>query len=97
MARRRYVVAYDICDQRRLRRVYKTMTAFGYALQYSVFVCDLDRGEKSRLRVALAEIVHHGRDSIVFMDLGAAETRGEEWFEFIGERRVLPSRGARVV
>ena len=46
MSRRRYVVAYDIREPKRLRQVHSAMKAFGYPLQYSVFVCDLDGMER---------------------------------------------------
>ena len=39
--RRLYLVAYDICDPKRLRKVFKTMRGFGEHLQFSVFQCDL--------------------------------------------------------
>ena len=58
MSRRRYVVAYDIREPRRLRKVHSTMKAFGYALQYSVFVCDLDDMEKIRMREAVERVMH---------------------------------------
>ena len=45
MARRRFLIAYDISDPKRLRRVCKTMEEYGDRLQYSVFICDLSRAE----------------------------------------------------
>ncbi len=41
-ARIRYLVSYDICDPKRLRRVAKILEGFGTRLQYSVFECPLD-------------------------------------------------------
>ena len=38
MARRRFLIAYDICDPKRLRQVCKTMEEYGERLQYSVFI-----------------------------------------------------------
>ena len=48
MSRRRFLVAYDIREAKRLRTVHTAMKAFGNPLQYSVFVCDLDPSEKVR-------------------------------------------------
>ncbi len=42
MARIRYLVSYDICDPKRLRRVARALEGFGVRLQYSVFECPLD-------------------------------------------------------
>ena len=37
--RRCYLVCYDIRDDKRLRKVYRTMRDFGDHLQYSIFEC----------------------------------------------------------
>ena len=41
MARRRYLMAYDVADPKRLRRICTLMEDHGERLQYSVFLCDL--------------------------------------------------------
>ena len=43
MDERLYVVAYDIADQKRWRRVFKAMHGYGEWLQLSVFQCRLSR------------------------------------------------------
>src|SRR4051794_37111107 len=48
VARRRYLMAYDFSDPKRLRRVCKVMEAYGERLQYSVFLCDLSDMELTR-------------------------------------------------
>lgn len=83
MARRRYLVAYDISDDVRLRFVHTTAKAFGYALQYSVFLCDLDKVELVKLKWALGRVIHHGEDRVVIIDLGDADLSR---FEFMGVR-----------
>ena len=55
--RRRYLVAYDIREDKRLRRVHKTMKGYGWSLQYSVFICDLDTMELLAMRSDLGR--HH--------------------------------------
>jgi CRISPR-associated protein Cas2 len=70
MARQRYLVAYDIRDPVRLRRVHATMRGYGFALQYSVFICDLDFVEKVGLRVDLGDIINAGCDSVALVRLG---------------------------
>lgn len=97
MARRRFVVAYDIRDPVRLRRVHKAMKGFGEPLQYSVFVCDLDPREKLRLLWKIGDLIHHHEDSIVIIDLGDAGRRGVECFEFMGVGRSLPRAGPQIV
>ena len=50
MARRRYLVAYDIRDDRRLRAIAACMEGYGERIQYSVFVTDLSDREKYLMR-----------------------------------------------
>lgn len=95
--RRRYLVAYDICDDGRLRRVHQSVKGFGRSLQYSVFVCDLSRTEKVQLRWELEELIDPGFDRVMFVDLGEAQAEGTSCFEFLGQASVLPSGGAEIV
>lgn len=97
MSRRRYVVAYDIREPKRLRQVHGAMKGFGYSLQYSVFICDLDAMEKVGLREAMGRIMHLREDSLAIIDLGDIKTRGVECFEFMGVAPPLPEGGARVI
>nr|VTP00250.1 CRISPR-associated endoribonuclease Cas2 [Mycobacterium riyadhense] len=84
MKRIRYLIAYDIRDDRRLREVHAIAKKFGYALQYSVFICDLDQGEKYAMRLELGKAVNQAVDSVVFVNLGDPSSRGSECFEFMG-------------
>lgn len=96
--RRRYLVAYDIREPRRLRHVFKTMKEYGEHLQYSVFLCDLDGVEKPGLLMHLGSILDHRVDSVVIVDLGEAVGRGALCFEFLGARLPLPdSTSATIV
>ena len=79
-----YIVTYDISDDKRLRQVFKTMRGFGDHLQYSVFECQLTPTDLVRLRAALAEIIHHTEDQVLFVDLGPAEGRGDRVITALG-------------
>ena len=96
-SRKRYLVAYDIRDDKRLRLVYKTMKGYGWRLQYSVFVCDLDRMELLAMKTDLGAIIHHSVDSIAMIDLGAPDERGSECFQFMGAAGTLPDSGPVIV
>lgn len=95
--RNRYLVAYDITEDRRLRAVHRCMTGFGQWVQYSVFVCDLNERELIRLRTALRRLLDHGSDAVMIVDLGPADARGTNCFEFMGVRRQLPSGGGATI
>ena len=95
--RKRYLVAYDIRDDKRLRQVHKTMKAYGWAMQYSVFICDLDFIELLALRTDLGTIIHHTMDSIAIVDLGRPQERGTKCFSFMGQSNPLPTSGPVVI
>lgn len=94
MARRRFLIAYDIADPVRLRRVCKTMTAYGDRLQYSVFICDLSGAELVHARAEVEQLMVMTEDSVVIADLGDHD---EAKFRFIGKRRPLPRKGPRII
>ena len=97
MGRRRYLVAYDIREPKRLRDVHSAMKGFGYPLQYSVFVCDLDEIERVSLRQTVGGKMNQREDSLLLVDLGDPESRGVECFEFMGLAPRLPRAGPTVV
>lgn len=95
-ARTRYLLAYDIRDPRRLRRVHQVAKAWGYPLQYSVFVCDLTRAELLMMKSDFRAEMNTVEDSVGIFDLGPATGRGLRCIEFIGTRRDLPDGDAQV-
>ena len=72
-----YLVCYDITDDKRLRRVFKSCKNYGDHLQYSVFECDLNPAEKVALECDLAEVINHDEDRVVFVAIGPSEGRGD--------------------
>ena len=68
-----YVVAYDIADQRRWRRVFRTMKGYGAWLQLSVFHCRLDGGRRAQMAMTLETLIDPTADHVVILDLGPAE------------------------
>ena len=94
--RTRYLLAYDIRDPRRLRGVHQVAKAWGYPLQYSVFVCDLTRSELLMMKNDLVGKMSASQDSIGIFNLGPPDGRGVECVEFIGTSRELPDGDAEV-
>jgi len=68
-----YLVAYDIADPKRWRRVFRLMEGFGDWLQLSVFQCRLNRQRHAELIELLDGIIHHSDDHVILMDLGLAD------------------------
>ena len=96
MARRRFVVCYDIASPARWRQVYRIMQGHGEWIQLSVFLCDLDDVERIRLESLLAEVIHHRDDSVCFADLGQVEKDAVK-VVFMGKSRRLPNPGPAIV
>ena len=68
-----YLVCYDICDDKRLRRVAEICGDFGVRLQYSVFECDLDDSERIVLNGKLEEVIDAAEDQILYVSLGPTQ------------------------
>jgi CRISPR-associated protein Cas2 len=82
--RQTYVVTYDICEPKRLRRVYRIMLGYGERLQYSVFRCELNDREVVELRARLGDAIHHHEDQVLFVDIGPADGKSRKAFATIG-------------
>lgn len=80
-----YLVCYDVCDPKRLRRVFQAMRGFGDHLQFSVFECQLTPADLVRCREALRAIIHHREDQVLFVNLGPSEGRGERVITSLGK------------
>lgn len=84
--RNRYLVTYDISDEKRLRRVFKCMRGYGDPLQYSVFRCDLSPREKILMVEDLCTLTNHEKDKILLVNLGPAEGNADLRVEFLGRK-----------
>jgi len=82
--RNTYLVSYDICDDKRLAKVHKTMRGFGDHLQYSVFECQMTPTDLVKCRHLLGQIIDHRKDQVLFVDLGPVEGRGDRVITALG-------------
>jgi CRISPR-associated protein Cas2 len=96
MARRRYLVMYDIRNEGRLRRVFEVVSSFGERLQYSVYLCDLSTSELVKLQWKLGDEINPFEDSVAILDMGELARQGDGAFRFMGVRPNLPKGGASV-
>lgn len=74
--------------------MHRVATEFGYALQYSVFICDLTPVELIRMKGALSDAANLRIDSIAIFDLGKPDGRGIECVQYLGTRPRLPRRSS---
>ena len=70
---RMYIVTYDIADNKRWRRVFKTMNGYGQWMQLSVFQCRLSPRRRAELETRIRELVRVGEDHVLLIDVGLAD------------------------
>jgi CRISPR-associated protein Cas2 len=64
-----YLVAYDICNPKRLRKVAQTCEDFGFRRQYSVFLCRLAAVDLVKLKSRLYDLINLQEDQVLFIPL----------------------------
>ena len=96
MARRRYLITYDIAQDRRRDRVFRALRDAGDHVQLSVFLCELNDRERVVLRGRLETLIHHTEDQILTVDLGPATTPHDQMISSLG-RDFVPEVPALVV
>jgi CRISPR-associated protein Cas2 len=64
-----YLVAYDICDPKRLRKVAQTCEDFGLRRQYSVFLCRLSATDLVKLKSRLYDLIDLQKDRVEIVPL----------------------------
>ena len=69
-APRRFLIAYDVTDDRRRTRVATRLSSFGDRVQFSVFVIDGRPAKLVRLRRTLKMLIDPEVDSVIICDLG---------------------------
>ena len=83
--RNTFLVCYDICNDKRLRKVFHTMRDFGDHLQYSIFECQFTPSDLARCRQLVGELIHFSEDQVLFIDLGPTEGRGDRVITALGK------------
>ncbi|PMC76074.1 MULTISPECIES: CRISPR-associated endonuclease Cas2 [unclassified Brachybacterium] len=93
----RYLIAYDVPDDRRRTRVARALEEFGDRVQYSVFVVDGSPGKMVRLRATLKGVLNAETDSILICDVGRVSALTDETFSFLGRERDITDHTAIIV
>ncbi len=83
-SRTTYLVCYDVANDKRLRKVFKTCKNYGTHLQYSVFECDLNLRDRTKMERELRDIIKHDEDQVLFVSLGPSEGRGDRVISSLG-------------
>jgi CRISPR-associated protein Cas2 len=91
-----WLVAYDIANPKRLRKVQKRLAQEGFAIQYSVYAFDVTTAGLDRLFGDLQKLADEGHDDIRFFPL-SNHTRGFVCGRFLYERDGLIAHGSTVL
>lgn len=75
--RHTYLICYDITNDKRRDKAFKTCKNHGKHLQFSVFECDLNTMELTGLQRELGDVISKTEDQVLFVSLGPAEGRGD--------------------
>lgn len=95
--RNRYIITYDITDDGVRAQVYKLLRGYGDHLQFSVFRCDLSDRRRVELVAALHELIDHGTDQVLVIDLGPIDGRAAICVSSIGRPYSNPERTVIIV
>ena len=95
--RSRYILCYDVRDDRRLRRTAKVAERWGDRIQYSVFVCDLTSVERARLEAELRGVVDLRVDLAFLIDIGAPGRSSERRFHWVTPPMAFPDPSVATV
>jgi CRISPR-associated protein Cas2 len=92
VSRRRLLVTYDVCDDRRRNQVFRLLSDQGDHVQFSVFLCELSDRERVRLLDQLERLLNAAEDQVLFLDMGSAEHDPTLTMTGIGRPFVPPVR-----
>ena len=69
------LVAYDICEAKRLAKVARVCEDYGVRVQYSVFECRLDEDEFTDFWLKLLDIIKESEDRLVAYKIDARSAK----------------------
>lgn len=61
------IVAYDIVDNKKRRRIFRCLQAWQLSSQYSLFECQLSQKQSDELLLQLCEIIDKDQDKLLFV------------------------------
>lgn len=83
----RFLIAYDIPNDKRRARLSKKLLSYGDRVQFSVFVADCRQAKIVRLRQMIAATIVADEDSVLICDLGPLGSIDQRIFSYLGLSR----------
>ncbi|WP_182353197.1 CRISPR-associated endonuclease Cas2 [Flaviflexus huanghaiensis] len=94
---RRYLIAYDIPDDRRRARISKALGSYGERMQFSVFLLDLNPVALVSLTDELEDLMDSAEDALLICDLGASHDANQRSITSLGRQAELPKPQSFVI
>ncbi len=66
---RNIIVVYDVTDDRRRAKLFKTLEGYGIPVQFSVFECELSDENFLIMKHKVEGIINKDEDSVIYYDL----------------------------
>lgn len=66
---RNIVLVYDIADDKRRIKLFKTLEGYGIPVQFSVFECELSEEDFVRMKYKIERIIKGDEDSVIYYEL----------------------------
>jgi CRISPR-associated protein Cas2 len=92
MARRHFLITYDISDDKRRTKVFHLLQGNGDHAQFSVFLCQLNPTELASLRASLQPLINSAEDQVMIVDLGKVNSDEALRLETMRQPYVPPTR-----
>lgn len=81
---RRFLIAYDIKDDKRRGKASKCLQSYGRRIQYSTFLVDLRPARLQRLAMQLEKTIESKADSVLICDLGLLKEAEKSRMTYLG-------------
>ena len=92
--RNKYIIAYDVSDNKRLNRLHNCLLGYGDPIQYSIFICDLSPKEKQIMVIDIYSIIKPSEDSVIIYNAGKDI---DKKLETIGIKKKIHERKAIII
>ena len=66
---RNIILVYDIADDKRRGKLFKTLEGYGIPVQFSVFECELNDEDFLLIRDKVERVIDKNEDSVIYYDL----------------------------
>ncbi len=93
----KFLIAYDVPDDRRRHSIAVVLQSFGDRVQYSVFMVDCAPSRVIVLQKRLEVIMERDEDSVLVCDLGLSKRADAKALTWLGRSRYVVGDGTLIV